>query len=305
MKKIKVAIVGYGNLGKSLEELLLNDKRFDLKCVFSRRDIKAKVFTYPMSKIKNFKNKIDLLFLCGGSKSDIENQAEELVNDFNFIDCFDNHNHIKNYISNLEEKAKCTKHTCVCCCGWDPGLFSMMRLLFNSIEGNCFTFWGKGVSQGHSQAIRNIKGVEDAIQYTLPNKEIVKQIKNGVKPNVNTKDLHHRQCFVVANGNKNLIKETIIKMPDYFEGYKTTVKFIDGEQMKSHKKLYHGGEVLTLNDTMNFKLKLESNPVFTAKVMKAYAIALNNLYESGEYGAYSILDIAPKYLTNSDYIAYI
>ena len=305
MKKINVAIVGYGNLGKSLETLLLKDNRYCLKYVFSRRNVKAQAEVKSIKKIVDFKNEIDFLFMCGGSKSDIEDQAKVLAKDFNTIDCFDNHNHIKKYLSNLNQIAEENSHTCVCCCGWDPGLFSMMRLLFDAIEGNFYTFWGKGVSQGHSQAIREIDGVEDAIQYTLPNKEMEKLIKSGITPQVCSKDFHKRQCFVVANGDKRTIKEKIVTMPDYFEGYKTTVNFISKDEINKHKVLFHGGEVLTLNNTMNFSLKLASNPVFTAKVMQAYGIALYRMHESKIYGAFSILDIAPKYLSSDNYIKYI
>ena len=305
MDRLNVAIVGYGNLGQSLETLLLKDERYYLKYIFSRRDVKAGVEVKPIEKAGDYKHEIDFLFMCGGSKSDIESQSEVLAKDFNTIDCFDNHNHIESYLSKLDRVAKESKHTCVCCCGWDPGLFSMMRLLFDSVEGNFYTFWGKGVSQGHSQAIREIDGVKDAIQYTLPNKDIEKMIKSGLKPQADCKDFHRRQCFVVADGNKKQIKEKIVSMPDYFKGYKTTVNFVSKDEIIKHKILYHGGEVLTLNNSMNFSLKLDSNPLFTAKVMKAYGVALYRMFINKIYGAFSILDVAPKYLAIDNYIKYI
>lgn len=305
MQKINVAIVGYGNLGKSLETLLLKDERYNLVCIFSRRKILAKVPVEPLANLQNYKEKVDFLFMCGGSKSDIENQVLSFCKDFNTIDSFDNHNHIKLYLENLNKKCKSYKHVAVCCVGWDPGIFSLMRILFDSIQGNAYTFWGKGISQGHSQAIRNIEGVNDAIQYTLPNKKIIKQIKSGILPNKDSKSFHNRYCLVVANKNMSKIKQSIINMPDYFEGYKTTVKFVDQQTLDKHKNLFHAGEVITLNDVMNFKLKLDSNPNFTAKVMASYGIALQSLINSKKYGAYSILDIAPKYLNMKEYIKYI
>ncbi len=296
MKKLNVAIVGYGNLGKALEELLLIDPRYNLKYIFSRRSILAKVPVISYDKIVEYQDQIDILFMCGGSKSDTENQVLNCCRYFNTIDSFDNHNHIPIYTKNLNALAKKHKHTCISCCGWDPGLFSIMRVLFNSIENNAYTFWGKGISQGHSQAVRNIPNVQDAIQYTLPNKNIIKQIKNNIIPAANTKDLHLRLCYVYAKQNHQKIKTSIITMPDYFEGYKTRVKFVSKKVIDKHKKLYHSGQVLTLGDTMNFKVKIDSNPHFTAKIMIAYAISLHNLYTNKQYGCFTPLDIPPKML---------
>ncbi len=301
MKKLTVAIVGYGNLGKALEEVLLNDNRYHLTHIFSRRNITAKVPVAPLSTLQEYKGKFDLLFLCGGSKTDIENHALTYCKDFNTIDSFDNHNHIEIYTKNLDKRCKQYKHTSICCCGWDPGIFSLMRLLFDSIEGNSYTFWGKGVSQGHSQAVRKIADVKDCIQYTLPNKTIVKNIKKGIAPCHNTKSYHTRLCYVVAAKNKTCIKNDIITMPDYFEGYKTKVKFVSPKTLQKHKKMYHAGTVMTLGNTLNFSLQTPSNPTLTAKIMSSFGIALYNLYMSKQYGTFSVLDIAPKYLSICNY----
>jgi len=305
MQKINVAIVGYGNLAKSLEALLLKDYRYNLKCVYSRRNVVAQVPVKPFEELENVDKELDFLFMCTGSKNDIENQVLKLSKHYNTIDSFDNHNHIELYLKNLNKRNILNKKVAICCCGWDPGLFSLMRLICDNIEHNYYTFWGKGISQGHSQALRNIAGVKDAIQYTIPNKAIIKQIKSGIAPIVNPKDFHTRHCLVVASDNHAKIKQTIVNMPDYFDGYKTTVNFVDEPTLSKHNNLYHAGEVVTLGNTIDFKLTIPSNPDFTAKIMLSYGIALYNLINAKKYGAHSILDIAPKYLCPNNYIKYI
>lgn len=295
--KIRVGIVGYGNLGKSVEKRILEDKRFKLICIFSRRNVRS-VFNTKVEKYENILNyleKIDIMIMCGGSKTDLW-QMIEVSKHFHTIDSFDNHNKIPKYLEDMKSNNKKNKKCSICCCGWDPGLFSLMRTLFCAVDNNSYTFWGKGVSQGHSQAIRKINGVVDAVQYTIPNKTIIKNINKGLPVLPNFKTYHIRECLVVANGNRKEIEAEIKNMPDYFKGYKTRVKFITEKKMAKHKELFHGGMVLTNNNKMRFELKLKSNPDFTAQIIVAYLIALNKLISDQRFGAFSVLDIPFSYL---------
>ncbi len=299
MKKIRIGIVGYGNLGKSVEEKLQNDERFKLVCIFSRRSVSS-VFKTSCDKfenIENYKRKIDIMCLCSGSKTDIEEQAFLVAKHFHTIDSFDNHAHIKNYHHLLDEANKKNKRCSIISCGWDPGLFSLMRALTKAVDHKYETFWGKGVSQGHSQALRALSGVDDAIEYTLPVRKALKEAQKGHK--LNEKSKHQRLCFVAAKKgvNKRTLCQEIRSMPDYFEGYKTIIKFCSAkkvEKLKTH--MYHCGCVLSPNNQMRFELNLDSNPRFTAQVVVAYCIALYNLIKNKEYGAKTILDIPPSYL---------
>lgn len=299
MKKIRIGIVGYGNLGKSVEEKLQKDERFKLVCIFSRR-IVSSVFGTPCDKfenIANYKRKIDIMCLCSGSRTDIEKQAFLIAKHFHTIDSFDNHAHIKKYHRSLDEANKNNKRCSIISCGWDPGLFSLMRALTKAVDHKYETFWGKGVSQGHSQALRALSGVDDAIEYTLPVRKALKEAKEGHE--LNEKSKHQRLCFVAAKKgvNKGALCQEIRSMPDYFEGYKTIIKFCSTkkvEKLKTH--MYHCGCVLSPNNQMRFELNLDSNPRFTAQVVVAYCIALYNLIKNKEYGAKTILDIPPSYL---------
>lgn len=299
MKKIRIGIVGYGNLGKSVEEKLQKDKRFKLVCIFSRRSVSS-VFKTPCDKfenIENYKRKIDIMCLCSGSKTDIEEQAFLVAKHFHTIDSFDNHAHIKDYHRSLDEANKKNKRCSIISCGWDPGLFSLMRALTKAVDHKYETFWGKGVSQGHSQALRALSGVDDAIEYTLPVRKALKEAQEGHE--LNEKSKHQRLCFVAAKKgvNKRELCQEIRSMPDYFEGYKTIIKFCSAkkvEKLKTH--MYHCGCVLSPNNQMRFELNLDSNPRFTAQVVVAYCIALYNLIKNKEYGAKTILDIPPSYL---------
>lgn len=299
MKKIRIGIVGYGNLGKSVEEKLQKDERFKLVCIFSRRSVSS-VFGTPCDKfenISNYKRKIDIMCLCSGSKTDIEEQAFLVAKHFHTIDSFDNHAHIKNYHRSLDEANKNNKRCSIISCGWDPGLFSLIRALTKAVDHKYETFWGKGVSQGHSQALRALSGVDDAIEYTLPVRKALKEAQEGHE--LNEKSKHQRLCFVAAKKgvNKRTLCQEIRSMPDYFEGYKTIIKFCSPkkvEKLKAH--MYHCGCVLSPNNQMRFELNLDSNPRFTAQVVVAYCIALYNLIKNKEYGAKTILDIPPSYL---------
>lgn len=299
MKKIRIGIVGYGNLGKSVEEKLQNDERFKLVCIFSRRSVSSVFKTHcdKFENIENYKRKIDIMCLCSGSKTDIEQQAFLVSKQFHTIDTFDNHAQIKDYHRSLDETNKKNKRCSIISCGWDPGLFSLIRALTKAVDNKYETFWGKGVSQGHSQALRALSGVDDAIEYTLPVRKALKEAQKGHK--LNEKSKHQRLCFVAAKKgvNKRALCQEIRSMPDYFEGYKTIIKFCSAkkvEKLKTH--MYHCGCVLSPNNQMRFELNLKSNPRFTAQVVVAYCIALYNLIKNKEYGAKTILDIPPSYL---------
>lgn len=300
MNKIRVGIFGYGNLGKALEDLLAKDDRFELVAIFSRRAIKSKHKTPTefCSRLNQYENKIDIMFLCGGSSSDLMPQAQECLKFFNCIDAFDTHAKIDEHIFACNQIAMNNNKVAFCSLGWDPGLFSLMRVLFNSFGYTTFCAWGKGVSQGHTEAIKCLSGVVDAVQYTIPNKSIIKKLKQSKLTTLaNANDMHIRDCYVCANPiYHNQIKQSILTMPNYFEGYKTKVNFVSQSQIEKHKKMYHAGEVFCVGDEVNFKIKVDSNPHFTARILIAYAIVLNKFVAKQRFGAYSILDIPPKYL---------
>ena len=314
MEKIKIGICGYGNLGKGVEKEISKANDMELKAIFTRRNPKEiqknfNVEVIPSNKVFDFKNDIDVMIMCGGSAIDLPNQVPEMAKIFNTVDSFDTHAKIPEYFEKVNESAILANKTCTICGGWDPGLFSLIRLYGESIlpQGSSHTFWGKGVSQGHSNAIRKIKGVKDGIQYTIPNNEIIKDIRSGKIININDKEKHIRQCFVVAeNGaNKDEIESEIKKMPNYFEGYKTEVNFITKEELKEkHNKLFHGGLVIHTGKTgdgnkqiMEYHLKLDSNPEFTASVLIALARATYRINKSGICGAKTILEIPPFFLS--------
>lgn len=294
MKKIRVGIVGFGNLGKEVEKIVASDERFRLVAIFSRRQIDSPFGSLceKFENIEKFAKKIDVMFLCGGSKSDIEKQAFVVAKHFHTIDCFDNHARISTYRQKLNEQNKKNKKCSIISCGWDPGLFSMMRALFECIDNSHETFWGKGVSQGHSQALREIEGVVDAIQFTIPSRRAMKLVERG--ENVPEKSKHTRLCFVHAQrgANKRLLRLAIRNMPDYFEGYMTKIKFCSQkkiDKLKAH--MSHKGYVTSLGGAMRFELNLKSNPHFTARVLVAFSVALYHLAQNKEYGAKTILEV--------------
>lgn len=302
MKKIKVGILGYGNLGKSIEEVVHNDNHFKLIAIFSKRNITAKYAKVDFSaNIEKYKNKIDIMFLCGGSSSNLMEQAKSSLKYFNCIDAFDTHKKIHTHLKDCNILAKQNQKVAFCSFGWDPGLFSLMRTLFNFLDETTFTSWGKGVSQGHSEAIKCIKGVKDAVQYTIPNTKLIEQIKQGKVLHLqDEKSLHMRECFVVAEPKDRAeICKQIINMPNYFKDYNTKITFIDEAKMQKHKQMYHAGEVFTSGGKLSFKLKIDSNPNFTARVLVAYSKVLFKFYTAKKYGAYSILDIPFSYMINT------
>jgi len=315
MNKIKVGILGYGNLGRGVELAVRNTSDMEVFGVFSRRE-PASVKTcgasvFSIDEILNFKGKFDVLVLCGGSATDLPTQTPEFAKNFNVVDSFDTHAKIPEHFANVDNAAKSGGNVGIIAIGWDPGLFSLNRLVGESVleSGESYTFWGKGVSQGHSDAIRRIKGVVDARQYTVPIESALASVRAGENPNLSTREKHLRECFVVAEdgADKAKIENEIKTMPNYFADYDTTVHFIDLETLKrEHGGIPHGGFVLRSGSTgergetkhlIEFSLKLDSNPEFTASVLVAYARAAYRLHKDGKSGAFSIFDIAPALIS--------
>lgn len=300
--KIKVGVVGIGNLGTEVIKILENSPDFDLVAKFSKRNLKG---TVSYERIEEYKDKIDLLFVCGGSQNELEGQSKRLIQNYNLIESYDNHPRLGNYIKHLGTLAKQSGHTALCSIGWDPGLFSLMRGLFDSLGYTPYSFWGKGLSQGHTQAIKNIKGVRDAVQFTIPNTEISERIKDGehFEP---SKSFHRRECFVVCRKwQEKRIEREIKAMPDYFEGYDVAVNFVSQVELDKIKSFAHCGEVLTENNVLNFSLNLKSNPAFTARVMTTFARALMQFVREGKHGAFSIFDVPIKYILTKNEFTYL
>ena len=305
--KIRIAIVGYGNVGRGVEKACGNNPDMELHTVFTRRaGIKTAsgVKAAAVGEAENYKNDIDVAILCGGSATDLERQGPFFANMFNTVDSFDTHAKIPEYFSVMDSIAKASGKIAVISTGWDPGLFSLQRVIAESVlpNGETHTFWGRGVSQGHSDAVRRIEGVLDARQYTIPVKKAVDRVRAGEKPSLSTREKHRRDCYVVAAGgaDRDAIEKAIKSMPNYFADYDTSVTFISAEEMaEKHSQMPHGGFVLRSGDTaaqsghlIEFSLKLASNPEFTASVLAAYARAAHRLNKRGESGARTVFDIA-------------
>ena len=316
MSKIRIGIVGYGNIGRGVEQAIKRNEDMELAAVFTRRDpASVKVATegakvVHMDDMLSMKGDVDVMVLCGGSATDLPVMGPEIAANFNTIDSFDTHAKIPEYFANVDKAAKEGNNISIISVGWDPGMFSLNRLYAESIlvQGSTYTFWGKGVSQGHSDAIRRIPGVKNAIQYTVPVDEAVDQVRSGSEPKLTTRDKHTRECYVVAQegANKPEIENAIKTMPNYFDEYNTTVHFISEEELKrDHSKMPHGGFVIRTGETgeegnkhvIEYSLKLDSNPEFTASVLIAYARAAYRLNQKGENGARSVFDIAPALLS--------
>lgn len=309
----KVAIVGYGNLGRGVERALAVNSDMELVGVFTRRAPETVAtegaLVFAMADLIQQKDKIDVCILCGGSATDLPQQTPELTRDFNTVDSFDTHAKIPEHFAKVDQVAMENKTVSVISTGWDPGLFSLNRLYAESIlpTGTTYTFWGKGVSQGHSDALRRIGGVADATQYTIPNQEVIDKLKAGTQLELTTRDKHFRECFVVLEegADPDVIKNEIVTMPNYFADYDTKVHFISQEELnRDHKAMPHGGTVLHAGETapgvhqvIDYTLKLDSNPEFTASVLVAYARACARLANEKKCGAYTVLDIPPKYLS--------
>ena len=314
---MRVAILGYGNLGRGIECAIKQNADMELKYVFTRRDpASVKILTEgvevkSVNDILNYKDEVDVLIICGGSATDLPKMTPEYAKYFNVIDSFDTHARIPEHFANVDKAAKESGHTALISAGWDPGMFSLNRLYANCIlpEGNDYTFWGKGVSQGHSDAIRRIDGVKDGKQYTIPVPEALASVRAGDNPTLTTRQKHTRECFVVAEEGADFarIENEIKTMPNYFDEYDTTVHFISEEELKrDHAGIPHGGFVFRTGVTgwnkenkhvIEYSLKLDSNPEFTSSVIVAFARAINRLHNEGSNGCKTVFDIAPAYLS--------
>ena len=317
MSNIRIGIVGYGNLGRGTELAIRQTPDTELACVFTRRDpstlkiLTENVPVYSINDLEAHKNDVDILILCGGSATDLPVQGPKLAEMFNTIDSFDTHAKIPEYFDAVDAAAKKGGNVSIISVGWDPGMFSVNRLYASSIlpEGENYTFWGKGVSQGHSDAIRRIDGVSDARQYTIPVESAVEAVRSGSNPTLTTRQKHTRECFVVAKdgADKALIEKTIKEMPNYFADYDTTVHFISEEELKrDHAGIPHGGFVLRTgktglngehNHVIEYSLKLDSNPEFTSCVLVAYARAAYRMNKRGISGCKTVFDVAPADLS--------
>lgn len=314
---IRLGILGYGNLGRGVESAVLQNPDTELAAVFTRRDPEslkinsktAKVLN--VSEIENWKDKIDVLILCGGSATDLPVQTPKYAEMFNVVDSFDTHAKIPEHFENVDKAAKKGNKVGIISVGWDPGMFSLNRMYANAIlpEGNDYTFWGKGVSQGHSDAIRRIEGVADAKQYTVPVEAALEAVKACKNPDLSTREKHTRECYVVLKegADAKKVEQEIKNMPNYFADYDTTVHFISADELKqNHSKIPHGGFVFRCGKTglnkennhiIEYNLKLDSNPEFTSSVLVAYARAAYKMSKEGQSGCKTVFDVAPAYLS--------
>ena len=311
---IRIGILGYGNLGRGVEKAVRANPDQELVGVFTRRnpeDVKTadgSVKVFRADELPGMTEKIDVLVICGGSATDLPVQTPKYASSFNVVDSFDTHARIPEHFAAVDQAARASGKIGIISCGWDPGMFSLNRLYAHSIlpEGRDYTFWGRGVSQGHSDAIRRIEGVKDARQYTIPVAEALEQVRAGLNPELSTRQKHTRECWVVAREGADLerIEKEIKEMPNYFADYDTTVNFITEEEMKKdHSELPHGGSVIYSGCTgekkhvIEYSLKLDSNPEFTGSVLAAAARAAFRMNAEGMKGAMTMFDIAPKYLS--------
>ena len=312
---IRIGIAGYGNLGRGVETAIQKNPDLQLVCIFTRRAPEsvspcfAETAVFHMDSLSDFQDKIDVLILCGGSKDDLPQQGPVLASQFNIVDSFDTHARIPEYYASVDAPATASKKTALISIGWDPGMFSINRLFGEALlpDGETYTFWGKGLSQGHSDAIRRVDGVKAGVQYTIPSNDAIEQVRSGARPVLSTKDKHTRECYVVlAEGaDAAAVEQAIVTMPDYFADYNTTVNFIDEATLaKDHQRMPHGGFVIRSGNTsdeqkqvLEFSLKLDSNPEFTASILVAYARACYRLNQMQQYGAKTAYDVAPGLLS--------
>ena len=314
---IRVGILGYGNLGKGVESAIAQNDDMELKAIFTRRNPEsvsvrtAGVKVLQADELSHMQDELDVLILCGGSATDLPVQTPQYASMYNVVDSFDTHARIPEHFAAVDAAAKKAGKVSLISCGWDPGMFSLNRLYANCVlpEGKDYTFWGKGVSQGHSDAVRRIEGVKDCRQYTIPVEKAVEAVRSGSNPELTTREKHTRECFVVAEEGADLAKiENEIKtMPNYFSDYDTTVHFITEEEMKrDHSGLPHGGMVIRTGVTgmekehkhvIEYSLKLDSNPEFTGSVIVAYARAVSRMNKEGMSGCKTVFDVAPAYLS--------
>ncbi len=314
---IRIGIFGYGNLGRGIECSIAQNKDMELVAVFTRRDpsnvsiLTKDVEVVHVDKVLEWKDKIDVMILCGGSATDLPTQTPDLVKNFNVIDSFDTHARIPEHFNNVDKNAKEFNKVGFISVGWDPGMFSLNRLYGQAVlpQGNDYTFWGKGVSQGHSDAIRRIDGVKNAKQYTIPIEDALNKVRTGEDVTLTTREKHLRECFVVLEdgADADKIREEIVNMPNYFADYDTIVNFISEEELlRDHAGIPHGGFVIRTGKTgwnnehthvIEYSLKLDSNPEFTASVIVAYARAVYRFAEEGKSGCFTAFDVAPAYLS--------
>lgn len=309
---LRLGIVGYGNLGKGVEMAIRQNPDMELVAIFTRRapqDLDSTSKVVSISQMGDYKHKIDVMLLCGGSSKDLPEQVLTVSQSFNTVDSFDTHAKIPEYFKTVDASSKANQTLSLISTGWDPGLFSLARLLGQSIlpDGEDYTFWGKGLSQGHSDAVRRIPGVKNGVQYTIPIESAIEKVRAGEKPALSTSEKHERICYVVAQEGTDLaeIEDDIRTMPHYFDEYQTTVHFITEEELKAdHSAMPHGGVVLRSGTTgkesrqrIEFALTLESNPEFTASVLVAYARAVGKLAKEGQTGARTVFDIPLGYLS--------
>ena len=316
MSKIRIGIVGYGNIGRGVELAIRRNEDMELAAVVTRRNPETvNVLTEGVKKVRlddvlSLKGEVDVMILCGGSATDLPVMGPELAANFNTIDSFDTHAKIPEYFANVDAAAQKGSNVSIISVGWDPGMFSLNRIYAESIlvQGSTYTFWGKGVSQGHSDAIRRVPGVKNGIQYTVPIESAVEEVRSGSEPQLTTRQKHLRECYVVPEEGADLaaIEEAIKTMPNYFADYDTTVTFITEEELKAnHSKMPHGGFVIRTGETgcdgnkhvIEYSLKLDSNPEFTSSVLIAYARAAYRLAEKKDWGAKTVFDIAPALLS--------
>ena len=316
MGKIRIGIVGYGNIGRGVELAIRRNEDMELAAVVTRRNPETvNVLTEGVKKVRlddvlSLKGEVDVMILCGGSATDLPVMGPELAANFNTIDSFDTHAKIPEYFANVDAAAQKGNNVSIISVGWDPGMFSLNRIYAESIlvQGSTYTFWGKGVSQGHSDAIRRVPGVKNGIQYTVPIASAVDEVRSGSEPQLTTRQKHLRECYVVPEEGANLaaIEEAIKTMPNYFADYDTTVTFITEEELKAnHNKMPHGGFVIRTGETgcdgnkhvIEYSLKLDSNPEFTSSVLIAYARAAYRLAKKKDWGAKTVFDIAPALLS--------
>ena len=312
---IRIGIAGYGNLGRGVETAIQKNPDLQLVGIFTRRAPEsvspcfAETAVFHIDSLSDFQDKIDVLILCGGSKDDLPQQGPVLASQFNIVDSFDTHARIPEYYASVDAPATASKKTALISIGWDPGMFSINRLFGEALlpDGETYTFWGKGLSQGHSDAIRRVDGVKAGVQYTIPSNDAIEQVLSGARPVLSTKDKHTRECYVVlAEGaDAAAVEQAIVTMPDYFADYNTTVNFIDEVTLaKDHQRMPHGGFVIRSGNTsdeqkqvLEFSLKLDSNPEFTASILVAYARACYRLNQMQQYGAKTAYDVAPGLLS--------
>lgn len=314
-ERIRIGIAGHGNLGRGVEAAIKKNPDMQLVGIFTRRSpdqlrpLQADTPVFSMAELSSFTDKIDVLILCGGSKEDLPSQGPELATLFNTVDSFDTHARIPEYFANVNASARANAKTALVSAGWDPGMFSINRVISEALlpDGETYTFWGEGLSQGHSDAIRRVPGVAGGVQYTLPKAEALEQVRSGSRPKLSTREKHRRECFVVLQqgADAEAVRNTVVNMPHYFDEYDTTVNFINTEELAcDHQAMRHGGFVIRSGDTsaqntqvIEYSLKLDSNPEFTASVLVAYGRAVHRMQQQGQYGAKTVFDVAPGLLS--------